>query len=138
MPHRLTCCILFGMCFAAAGCGSGYYPVRGTVTLSDGKPLSKGLVIFNPVDTKGAVSARGNIQPDGTFELSSAKPGDGVPVGKYKVIINPLDASDASDENKVLPFDIKYVNINTTDLEFEVKSQPNNFPIKLAAFRKQR
>src|SRR5262249_10644587 len=61
-----------------AGCG-GKYPVRGTVTYDDGTPVTKGLVIFERVGGGPPVTARGEIQPDGRYELSTDKPGDGVP-----------------------------------------------------------
>ena len=47
--------------------------------------------------------------------------------------INPLDTSDVPDEQKVLPFDVKYMNLKTSGLEFEVKAGANDFPIKLTA-----
>ena len=115
-----------------AGCGKKYYPVNGSVTLDDGTPLSKGLVIFERVEGGPALTARGDIQPDGRYQLSTETPGDGVPVGRYKAVINPLDGSDVPDEKKMLPFHVKHVNFKTTDLEFEVKAGPNDIPIKLA------
>jgi hypothetical protein len=108
------------------------HPVRGTVTLEDGTPLAKGLVIFERFDGGPALTARGDIGPDGRYELSTEKTGDGVPPGKYRVSINPLDTSDTPDEQKVLPFDVKYLNLKTSGLEYEVKAGVNEFPIRLA------
>jgi hypothetical protein len=121
--------------FGLMGCGGGKNPVHGIVTLDDGSPLSKGLVIFERVDGGPPLTARGNVQPDGRYELSTEKPGDGVPTGRYKVAINPLDTSDVPDEKKVLPFDVKYVNLKTSGLEYEVKPGPNDYPIKLTRRR---
>lgn len=114
-----------------AGCGAEKYPVRGTVTLADSTPLTKGLVIFERVEGGAPVSARGSIQPDGGYELSTDKPGDGVPPGKYRVLINSLDLSDVPDEKKNLPFDFKYMKFETSGLEYEVKPGPNDYAIKL-------
>ena len=114
-----------------SGCAGGLYPVRGTVTLDDGTPLTKGLVVFERVGGGTPITARGSVGPDGTYELSTGKPGDGVPPGRYKVLVNPLDLSDVPDEKKNLPFDIKYTKFETSGLEFEVKTGPNEFPIKL-------
>jgi hypothetical protein len=108
------------------------YPVRGTVTLEDGTVLTKGLVIFERMDGGRPVTARGDIQADGRYELSTERPGDGAPPGLYKVAINPLDTSDVPDEQKILAFDIKYLNLRTSGLEFEVKPEANEYPIKLA------
>src|SRR5262245_30485289 len=92
-----------GLALCATGCGAKMHPVHGTVTLDDGTPLNKGLLIFERVDGGPPLTARGNIGPDGRYELSTEKQGDGVPPGRYKVAINPLDTSDAPDEQKVLP-----------------------------------
>jgi hypothetical protein len=108
------------------------YPVQGTVTLENGTPLTRGLVIFERVEGGAPLTARGYIQEDGRYQLSTEKTGDGVPPGRYKVAINPLDTSDVPDEKKVLPFDIKYLNLKTSELECEVKSEPNEYPIKLS------
>jgi hypothetical protein len=108
------------------------YPVRGTVTLEDGTPLTRGLVIFERVDGGPPVTARGNIQEDGRYELSTERPGDGAPPGLYKVAINPLDTSDVPDEQKALPFDVKYLNLSKSGLQCEVKPGENDCPIKLS------
>jgi hypothetical protein len=75
--------------------------------------------------------ARGEIRPNGGYQLSTRQLGDGVPPGKYRVLINPVDLSDKPDEEKDLPFDIKYTKFETSGLEFEVKPESNDFPIKL-------
>jgi hypothetical protein len=117
--------------FALAGCGGGKHPVRGTVTLEDGSPLTKGMVVFERNDGGAPLTARGEIQPDGRYELSTDKLGDGVPPGKYRVLINSLDLSEVPDEKKNLPFDVKYLKFETSGLECEVKSGGTDFPIKL-------
>jgi hypothetical protein len=114
-----------------AGCGGGLYPVKGKVALDDGTPVTKGLVVFERVDGGTPVTARGQIQADGTYELSTHKPGDGVPPGKYKVLLNSMDLSDVPDEQKNLPYDTKYLSLATSGLEVEVTSGPNDIPIKL-------
>jgi hypothetical protein len=112
--------------------------VVGTVTLADGSPLTRGLVIFDGIMDGKTVSPRGEVKPDGTFVLGTLKPGDGVPAGKYRVLINPLDSSEVPDELKKLPFDYKYCRLETSGLEFEVKPGKNEFPIKLDPPRHRR
>ena len=129
MNPRAVIAALVGL--VAAGCGGGKYPVRGTVTLDDGTPVARGLVIFERTEGGKQITARGEIQPDGRFEVSTDKPGDGVPAGKYRVLVNALDPSDAPDEQKKLPFDFRYQKFETSGLEFEVKNEPNEYPIKL-------
>ncbi|HXG12325.1 MAG TPA: hypothetical protein VNK04_21395 [Gemmataceae bacterium] len=116
-----------------AGCGTRYYPVRGTVTLDDGTPLTKGLVVFESQGGEGeeVFMARGAIQPDGSYQLSTNYPGDGVPPGKYRVVIGSMDLTDLPDHKKNLPFDAKYLKFETSGLEYEVKPGPNEFAIRL-------
>jgi len=112
-----------------SGCGRGLYPVRGTVTFDDGSSVDRGLVVFESAD--GSMMARGMIQPGGGYELSTQKPGDGLKPGRYRVLINPLDLSDVPDEQKLLPFDIKYTRFQTSGIEVEVKSGPNQIPLRV-------
>src|SRR4051812_40667684 len=121
-----------------SGCGGGKYPVRGTVTLDDGTPLAKGLIVFERVDGGPPVTARGDVGPDGRYALSTEKPGDGVPPGRYKVLVNPLDLSDVPDDQKTLPFDVKYTKFDTSGLEYTVQSGENDFPIRLERPKKHR
>src|SRR5262245_35616364 len=97
--------LLTALCFSAclAGCGGdGIYPVEGKVVLADGSPateLKGALVTFNLPEKQ--TSARGNIQADGTFRLTTNRPDDGALAGEYKVLIleiarKPLGGPDAS------------------------------------------
>jgi hypothetical protein len=124
--------ILAALVLGLTGCGNKLHPVRGTVALDDGTPVTRGLIVFERVDGGPAVTARGDIRSDGTYEMSTYKTGDGVPPGKYKVLVNPLDLSDIPDEKKNLPFDVKYVSFTKSGLEYEVKSGSNEYPITLA------
>jgi hypothetical protein len=109
----------------AAGCG-GNYPVRGKVTYRDGTPVTKGIVVFEQIDAKPAVTARGDIQADGTYLLGTMKPGDGAPAGKYRVLVTPrLENPDEPEAT----FDLRFANFGTSGLEFEVKSANNDYPI---------
>src|SRR5689334_6539588 len=64
------------------------YEVKGKVLLRDGKPLSSGRVVFVAQEAP-AVSATGELGPDGSFTLTSLRPDDGAVPGKYKVRIEP-------------------------------------------------
>jgi hypothetical protein len=133
IANRRCVSVVLLLLFAVAGCESGIklYPVRGTVTLEDGTPLAKGMVIFESKDAESRLTARGEVASDGSYQLSTHKPGDGVPPGKYRVHINPLNLSEVSDEEKNLPYDRKYTNVETSGLEYEVKPEPNGFSIRL-------
>jgi hypothetical protein len=86
--------IIVGSCW---GCGSGsavpptLIPVKGKVTYK-GQPVTKGVVRFEPDGGFGRM-ATGQLQSDGTFELSTLKPGDGVVPGVHRVTLIFLDKS---------------------------------------------
>lgn len=135
--RQLRLAVVMLLLAAPLGCSGGKVPVRGVVTLDDGSPLTKGLVVFERRDGGPPITARGEIQPDGRYEISTDKPSDGVPLGRYKVLVNPLDLSDVPDEQKLLPFDVKYTKFATSGLECEVKAGGTEFPIKLDRPRKK-
>lgn len=72
------------------GCGQRVtmVPVRGRVTV-DGKPLGSGSVMFQP---QAGPAARGQIGPDGSFELGTHHPGDGVRAGPAAVRVTSVAA----------------------------------------------
>src|SRR5438093_5675401 len=78
-----------GVLLGLAGCGGpSLYPVHGKVTWDNGaeaRELAGGLVICESVD--GKVGARGDIEKDGSFRLSTYKPGDGLLPGKHRVAV---------------------------------------------------
>jgi hypothetical protein len=117
---------------AAAGCGSGQYPVSGKVTLEDGSPLSKGMVVFERKEGGEPITARGDIQADGSYQLSTHKPGDGVPAGKYRVLVYPRLNIDSPTPERDRPFDARYSDFSTSGLECEVKPGANEYPIQVA------
>src|SRR5256885_5200130 len=116
-------------CFT--GCGPSLQPVRGKVSLPDGKPAAGSQVVFESEQEGKKVSARGDVREDGSYELSTFKPGDGVPPGKYKVQVNPPPMINAEGPY-TSPFHAKYSNFQTSGLEFEVqRGQRNEFPIQV-------
>ncbi len=74
---------------ALSGCGGsglpGTVPIRGKVVFQ-GKPLATGTVLYSPVDAKGR-QARGELQSDGTFTLTTLEADDGALPGEYQVVI---------------------------------------------------
>jgi hypothetical protein len=124
--HRLAATLLV----AFAGCGGGLAPVRGKVTLPDGKPASGSQVVFESQQDGKQISARGDVHEDGSYELSTFKPGDGVPLGKYRVQVNPPPVVNAEAAQRA-PFHPKFSDFSTSGLEFEVKAGGNDFAIPL-------
>lgn len=108
----------------AVGCGEGgtaTTQVSGNVS-HEGKPLDRGVILFNPVD--GDLSpSRSNIRPDGTYELLASP-------GKYKVIVNlyaeansdvEMDDPRYKEPKPLLP--LKYSSLTRTPLEFTVNEK---------------
>lgn len=120
-PLFLVACLI--------GCGSGMYPVEGTVSFPDGTRLKKGMLILENED--GTLSARGLISPEGNFVLSTSQPGDGMKPGVYKALISSMDLSDVPDEQKKLPLDIKYTKFSTSNLTFEIKPEKNRLDVRI-------
>ncbi len=119
------------LCLAACcGCGaegSGpaapLIPVKGTVTYRV-KPVTKGLVKFTP-DGYGR-AARGELQSDGTFVLTTLKEGDGVVAGHHQISISGTGSHPAKE---LVPK--KYTQRTTSKLTAEVDAEHNEFQFDL-------
>jgi hypothetical protein len=113
---------------AALGCGGPKtVPVSGVATL-DGKPLDRGIVMFNPDASKGndaKYGCRGRVQGKGEFELYTEEPANlykGAPLGWYKVTIAPL----VPGNDTPLPVHQKYTDPGKTPLSVEVVAKPES------------
>ena len=83
------------LALTGTGCGQLYH-IKGKVTL-DGQPLAGATVQFVPED--GSRPAVGTTATDGTFTLTTYKPGDGVLPGEYRVLISKMS------EHAIVPAD---------------------------------
>lgn len=96
VPLAAISLLVIGGC---AKSGPKMVKVSGIVKYKDGTMLEvpehgMASITFDPVDLGAAPTsdqprkgASARIQPDGTFELTTVKPGDGVIPGKYRVMI---------------------------------------------------
>lgn len=117
--------------FGAGGCGSEtFFAVSGKVTYKDGKPVTAGLVIFEPVSQK--VSARGEIKADGSFQLGTHRDDDGAMEGDYKVLVAPPPLPEEGKPRRS-PVHLKYQSLESTPLKFTVTRDrdKNKFNIKV-------
>jgi hypothetical protein len=75
------------------GCGESglpnMVPIRGTVTYQ-GRPLQEGTVLYVPKASDGR-QARGDIQPDGSFRLTTLRKYDGAQHGDYAIVVIALE-----------------------------------------------
>ena len=88
MTTRVRCLFLMGFVLGMllTGCGGGprLGKVSGRVTFN-GKRVPTGTIMFHPDAGPAAVGA---IGPDGTYTLTTIKPGDGAVVGSHRVTIH--------------------------------------------------
>ncbi|MCL2347185.1 MAG: carboxypeptidase-like regulatory domain-containing protein [Planctomycetaceae bacterium] len=100
------------------GCGSKI-TVDGTVRFEDGTPLKAGTVYFESADT----SARGTLDANGRYVLSSQRAQDGVPPGTYRVYILGAAESgyDSQGQWTAKPLiDVKFQSATTSQLSCDV------------------
>jgi hypothetical protein len=84
------CAGALALLLGAAGCGPGkvkVYPVKGQITL-DGKPMvGGGVITFIPIGNQRGQGPGGEIAADGSYTLTTHKPGDGSMEGEFRVLI---------------------------------------------------
>lgn len=111
----------------AAGCGGGRTArVEGQVVWEDGKPAKElsGYQVESSVPG-GKSSARGDIDAEGHFVLSTFEPGDGAEPGTHKVVISPVPRAEFEPAPKVkLPS--RYAKPETSGLSFLVERGKKN------------
>lgn len=123
----------------ATGCSNHppTYPVSGTVTFDDGTPVSGGTVEFRNVtmDVSKQVNARGEIGPDGKYQLTTYTLSDGAVAGDHQIAIFPLaqeTPGNLSSEPPPNPIERKYQSYDASGLTYTVKTDgPNVLDIKV-------
>ena len=120
-----------------AGCGGGKVGLSGKVVYSDDKsPVPMGVVCL---ETEKFL-ARGNIKPDGTFDVGSISEKDGLPPGTYRVYVSDArrivgQDKDGSDIYEQL-IDPKYTAAATSGLTINITSSTKNFEIVVDRYQK--
>jgi len=126
----------------STGCGSDApksVPVTGKVTYN-GQPVTSGTVMLVPQDS--GYGATGQIQPDGTFVLTSFKQGDGAAPGNYTVTIQVFPDEEASGaelglpgaefgQGKKPPIPLSYMDPATTKLRALINDGETELDLKL-------
>ena len=100
---RASLAVWLGLAAVIIGCEQSPYelvPVRGTITI-EGQPLSAGRVMFAPIARGDGLDAGkpafGNLQPDGSFVLSTYQDNDGAIAGDHWVtIFGPKQGADGT------------------------------------------
>ena len=132
------CWLIFCLCaLLLQGCGN-QVSVKGKVTFPDGTPLTRGEVRFQT----GTFMGSGDIQPDGSYVLSSLGINDGIPKGNYAVTVLAFEESSgvlAADAESVKPLEslinLKYNSPQTSGLTCDVQGA-TEFNITVEPFKK--
>ena len=151
---RILAVVISTVTFVAWGCGSGLKTppmgkVEGKITYK-GNPIPKGTVTFFPVEGKGNEAGQpaiGEIQPNGSFELTTYDTGDGAVLGQHKaIVVARSEAVEKIPEGTIpsqLPQDLKkqqgpkplvpekYMDPEKTPLRYTVRAGANDFAIEL-------
>lgn len=110
------------------GCGSGQrsiYRAGGKVTFANGAPLTHGWVSFRQVEGEPKMTARGEIQPDGSFQLTTYDAGDGAILGRHQaLVVAPIAQNTRWGPANVAPpapeIHERFENFESSKLEFVV------------------
>jgi hypothetical protein len=133
-PFRF--CTLLVLSLVLLGCGPRGVEtaiVKGKVTYKN-KPVPNGTVNFTPI--KMGPTATGQIQPDGSYTLTTTKAGDGAVIGTHSVVIVAMqDNANALPEQRsptpppIVP--MKYTSPATSDLKATVEQKENTIDFDL-------
>jgi hypothetical protein len=125
----------------ALGCGNGgICPVDGQVVWKDGSPATelKGAEVVFDLPEK-QTGARGSVEADGSFKLTTNNPGDGALAGDYKVLIFEIGRKPkvGGEEGELAPgaIDIRYADPRTSDLVATVKPGSNKITLTVDRWR---
>jgi hypothetical protein len=120
-----------------AGCGKATYPVQGVVQFEDGRPaveLARGFVSFQGLDRN--VSAQGEIQDDGTFELSTFQQGDGAFPGAYQVLVTPPPYNGPESQKAPRLLDPQFSDRKRSPIKLAVEAKRNEIAVRVQRLKK--
>lgn len=107
---------------AAAGCGGPTtHPVRVRVVFADSKEPAKELAGYMATleSSDGTTSAMGVVGPDGSFQVTTFKPGDGAVPGRHRVALTP-PLPDGDAPLPPLLIDMRHSDLAQSGLEIDV------------------
>ena len=98
------------------------FPAVGRVVYADGSPLSEGWVQSRPGSGYGA---RGQVQRDGTFQLSTFSRADGAVEGEHQIIVLPPHSIADHDEARAAESTIapRFQSFESSSLKIDVTRQ---------------
>ena len=120
--------------FPLVGCEApvATHPVSGKVVLPNGSPAAGGIIKFRTTSEEGkTVKAHGQIQNDGSFQLTTFEDGDGALPGEHEVILFSPATGDGGGAATVQNFPKRYRKYETSKLTFNVTEGENDFVVQL-------
>ncbi|MFM7070575.1 MAG: hypothetical protein ACKO38_02100 [Planctomycetota bacterium] len=149
-PHRRSAIVATLIAFGLLGCSSEpvdsidkpLFPASGKISYR-GKPIPNARVTFHPIESLNSAAAAAPsatsgtegtppalvrtpfavVKEDGTFELSTLKPGDGAPEGEYAVTVSWTgDKPAVSDSDMPEKLPLKFQNPAFSGLRVRVKN----------------
>ncbi len=122
------------------GCGSGgalpTYPAGGKVVFTGGKPLEGGWVELKSASKEQAAVARGQIQPDGSFQLSTFSRNDGAIEGEHLIlIVPPRPQGDIEQGSVPIAIDPRFLQYKTSNLKCTITSDSSKNDLLLKVSR---
>jgi hypothetical protein len=136
MRRLVLASLAMSLAISVTGCGTSgpaLGKVKGKVT-ANGQPVTAGAIILHPATGLAATQASGGVGADGTFEITTEKPGDGAAIGKHNVSYSAPGDERAEWDGYGTPPPVKvspYKNLASSIKEFEVKSGQNELNIEL-------
>jgi hypothetical protein len=135
LQFLLTLAVLWPL---LAGCGESRretFPVSGAVRFPDGSTLPGGMVEFQSLDPAAEqLNARGEIQSDGSYRLTTYEEGDGAIAGEHLVVVLPPADPVVSNMSGPPPqhvLDLRYQSYDSSGLKFTVRPGANEYPIQV-------
>ena len=141
--HKAVAKVFVGLLLlGVVGCGSGQlsvYPVEGTVVFRNGGSPMFGTIEFYNEEHK--INARGKLNRDGKFTLTTYEEGDGAVAGKHEIVIIQIvtettgllaKAKTNVVHNHGALVARKYLDYRTSGLACDIKEGPNTIELVVA------
>lgn len=136
MISRLLCSIALSA--SLIGCSGGEFKVVKVTgdCQCDGQPIKSGWLQFAPIPESNekmpGKASIGQIQPDGTFTLTTYAENDGAVVGKHRVTVNEPSMPEAAEIKRGAAVPEKHNCQLAEELRLEVKpGEENHFVIQM-------
>ena len=128
----VTCALAAG--FAGCGYNSGDKGSVNGKVVANGQPVTAGQLTFAPASGTAGAPAIGSIESDGTFTLTTDKPGDGAAIGKHTVTYAAPPPEDPNWDGYGTPPPMKkspFDGMVPKEKEVEVKAGSNDITVEL-------